>query len=38
VTSPPTTFVLNTKGEVAATLVGPVSTKQLNEVVKRVRG
>ena len=38
VTSPPTTFVLNTKGEVAATLIGPVSTKQLSEVVKRVRG
>ena len=38
VISPPTTFVLNTKGEVAATLIGPVSTKQLNDVVKRVRG
>ena len=38
VTSPPTTFVLNTKGEVAATLIGPVSTKLLSEVVKRVRG
>jgi len=38
VTSPPTTFVLNTKGEVVATLIGPVSTQQLNEVVNRVRG
>lgn len=38
VISPPTTFVLNAKGEVAATLIGPVSTKQLNDVVKRVRG
>jgi alkyl hydroperoxide reductase subunit AhpC len=38
VTSPPTTFVLNAKGQVAATLIGPVSTKQLNDVVKRIRG
>jgi cytochrome c biogenesis protein CcmG/thiol:disulfide interchange protein DsbE len=38
VTSPPTTFVINAQGQVAATLIGPVSTKQLNEVVSRVRG
>lgn len=37
VTSPPTTFVINAKGIVAATLVGPVSTEQLEEVVARVR-
>ena len=37
VTSPPTTFVINAKGVVAATLVGPVSTEQLEEVVARVR-
>ncbi len=37
VTSPPTTFVINAKGVVSATLVGPVSTEQLEEVVARVR-
>ncbi len=37
VTSPPTTFVINAKGVVVATLVGPVSTEQLEEVVARVR-
>lgn len=37
VTSPPTTFVINAKGIVAATLAGPVSTAQLEEVVARVR-
>jgi cytochrome c biogenesis protein CcmG, thiol:disulfide interchange protein DsbE len=37
VTSPPTTFVINAKGVVAATLLGPVSTRQLEEVVARVR-
>lgn len=37
VTSPPTTFVINARGIVAATLVGPVSTAQLEEVVARVR-
>jgi cytochrome c biogenesis protein CcmG/thiol:disulfide interchange protein DsbE len=36
VTSPPTTFVINAKGRVAATLLGPVSTAQLFAVVKRV--
>jgi cytochrome c biogenesis protein CcmG/thiol:disulfide interchange protein DsbE len=37
VTSPPTTFVINAKGVVVATLIGPVSTKQLEEVVAQVR-
>ncbi len=37
VTSPPTTFVINAKGVVEATLVGPVSTEQLEEVVAEVR-
>jgi cytochrome c biogenesis protein CcmG/thiol:disulfide interchange protein DsbE len=37
VTSPPTTFVVNAKGVVAATLIGPVSTRQLEEVVAQVR-
>ncbi|MCU1363521.1 MAG: Peroxiredoxin [Acidimicrobiaceae bacterium] len=37
VTSPPTTFVINARGVVAATLLGPVSTRQLEEVVARVR-
>jgi thiol-disulfide isomerase/thioredoxin len=37
VTSPPTTFVLNAKGVVVATLLGPVSTKQLEAVVAQVR-
>ncbi len=37
VTSPPTTFIINTKGVVAATLVGPVSTKQLEDAVAEVR-
>jgi cytochrome c biogenesis protein CcmG/thiol:disulfide interchange protein DsbE len=37
VTSPPTTFVINPKGIVAAMLLGPVSTEQLEEVVARVR-
>ena len=37
VTSPPTTFIINAKGIVAATLVGPVSTRQLEQVVARVR-
>ncbi len=37
VIDPPTTFVINAKGIVAATLVGPVSTEQLEEVVARVR-
>lgn len=36
VTAPPTTFVINQQGRVAATLFGPVSTKQLFAVVKRV--
>jgi cytochrome c biogenesis protein CcmG/thiol:disulfide interchange protein DsbE len=37
VTNPPTTFVINAKGIVEATLLGPVSTRQLEEVVARVR-
>jgi len=37
VTSPPTTFVINAQGRVAATLLGPVSTAQLYAVVKRVQ-
>ncbi|MGC1420241.1 MAG: TlpA disulfide reductase family protein [Acidimicrobiales bacterium] len=37
VTSPPTTFVINARGRVAATLLGPVSTAQLFAVVKRVQ-
>jgi len=37
VTSPPTTFVVNAKGIVAATLIGPISAAQLEAVVARVR-
>lgn len=37
VDDPPTTFVINKKGIVEATLIGPVSTAQLEEVVARVR-
>jgi cytochrome c biogenesis protein CcmG/thiol:disulfide interchange protein DsbE len=37
VTSPPTTFVINARGIVAATLLGPVTTRQLEEVVAQVR-
>ncbi len=37
VTSPPTTFVVNAKGIVEATLLGPVSVRQLDAVVARVR-
>jgi cytochrome c biogenesis protein CcmG/thiol:disulfide interchange protein DsbE len=37
VTSPPTTFIINTKGIVAASLIGPVSTAQLEDAVARVR-
>ncbi len=36
VISPPTTFVLNARGRVEATLLGPVSVAQLDAVVKRV--
>jgi cytochrome c biogenesis protein CcmG/thiol:disulfide interchange protein DsbE len=36
VTSPPTTFVINARGVVAATLIGPASQRQLNQVVARV--
>jgi thiol-disulfide isomerase/thioredoxin len=38
VISPPTTFVINAQGRVAATLFGAVSTKQLVAVVDRVKG
>jgi thiol-disulfide isomerase/thioredoxin len=37
VTSPPTTFVINAKGVVAATLLGAVTTRQLEAVVARVQ-
>jgi len=37
VTSPPTTFVVNAKGVVEVTLLGPVSAKQLREVVAQVK-
>jgi cytochrome c biogenesis protein CcmG/thiol:disulfide interchange protein DsbE len=36
VTSPPTTFVIDPRGRVAATLLGPVSAAQLRAVVRRV--
>lgn len=38
VTAPPTTFVINQKGRVVLSLVGSLSTKQLIQVVDRVRG
>ena len=38
VTSPPSTFVIDTRGRVVAELLGPVSTAQLTDVVGRVRG
>ncbi len=37
VTSPPTTFVIDRRGRVAVTLLGPVSAAQLRAVVARVR-
>jgi cytochrome c biogenesis protein CcmG/thiol:disulfide interchange protein DsbE len=37
VTSPPTTFVINAKGVVEATLLGPVGAKQLEGVVAHVK-
>ncbi len=37
VISPPTTFVINHHGRVAATLIAPVSDAQLNHVLARVR-
>lgn len=37
VTSPPTTFVVNARGVVEATLIGPVSVRQLEDVVARVK-
>jgi peroxiredoxin len=36
VTSPPTTYVINRQGRVAATLLGPTTAKQLAAVVARV--
>ena len=36
VTSPPTTYVINARGVVAATLLGAVTTRQLEAVVARV--
>lgn len=38
VTAPPTTFVINAQGRVAVSLVGSVTTKQLTQVVNRLRG
>jgi thiol-disulfide isomerase/thioredoxin len=38
VTSPPTTFVIDTKGKVEATLLGAASLSQLVGTVKRVQG
>jgi peroxiredoxin len=38
VTAPPTTFVINAQGRVAATLFGAVSSAQLVAVVNRVKG
>ena len=37
VTSPPSTFVIDTRGRVAAELLGPVTTAQLDQVLARVR-
>jgi len=37
VLSPPTTFIINAKGIVAATLIGPISARQLEQVVARVK-
>lgn len=37
VTSPPTTFIVNAKGVVEVTLLGPVTAKQLREVVAQVK-
>jgi cytochrome c biogenesis protein CcmG/thiol:disulfide interchange protein DsbE len=37
VTAPPTTFIINARGTVAATLVGPVSAKQLEDAVAEIR-
>lgn len=37
VTSPPTTFVIDRHGRVAATLIGPTSARQLEAVVAQVR-
>ncbi len=37
VTSPPTTFIINAHGRIAATLIGPVTAAQLGAVVARVR-
>jgi cytochrome c biogenesis protein CcmG/thiol:disulfide interchange protein DsbE len=37
VTAPPTTYIINAKGIVAATLIGPVSTRQLEDAVAKVK-
>jgi cytochrome c biogenesis protein CcmG/thiol:disulfide interchange protein DsbE len=37
VTAPPTTFIINAKGVVVATLIGPVSTRQLEVAVAKVK-
>jgi len=37
VTSPPTTFVIDARGRVAASLVGPISAKQLSSVIANIK-
>jgi peroxiredoxin len=37
VSAPPTTFVIDRRGRIVVTLLGPVSAKQLTAVVARVR-
>lgn len=37
VSSPPSTFIIDSRGRVAAELLGPVTLAQLNQVVARVR-
>ena len=38
VTSPPSTFIVDAAGRVAAELLGPVTTAQLDQAIARVRG
>jgi DsbE subfamily thiol:disulfide oxidoreductase len=37
VTSPPTTFVIDKKGIIAASLIGPISAKQLSAVIANIQ-
>jgi cytochrome c biogenesis protein CcmG, thiol:disulfide interchange protein DsbE len=37
VTSPPTTFVIDSRGRVAASLIGPISAKQLSSVIASIQ-